>query len=79
MTTTFILKVDTESTAFECYSGVHAHSHLAWCSVRAKEVARILREVATRLENGETFSHSQTLLDLNGNDVGRAAFKQATR
>jgi hypothetical protein len=38
----------------------------------AAEVARILRHVADRLDAGETFDDYQTLLDENGNDVGRA-------
>lgn len=40
------------------------------------EVARILRETATRLLAGEDFTHYRTLFDANGNDVGRAAFKE---
>lgn len=38
----------------------------------AQEISRILRDVARRLEAGEDFGHFRTLLDLNGNDVGRA-------
>lgn len=36
------------------------------------EVARILRKLAEHLEQGEDFSKYRTLLDVNGNDVGRA-------
>ena len=42
----------------------------------AVETARILREVADRVEKGDILSHYRTLLDINGNDVGRAAFKE---
>ena len=42
---------------------------------RDAEVARILQDIARRLEAGEDFSRYRTLLDINGNDDGRAAFK----
>jgi hypothetical protein len=35
------------------------------------EVVRILRDIATQLENGETAAFYRTILDSNGNDVGR--------
>lgn len=35
------------------------------------EVARILRDTADKLEAGRDASHFQTILDINGNDVGR--------
>lgn len=35
------------------------------------EVIRILRDIATQLENGETAAFYRTILDVNGNDVGR--------
>ena len=38
------------------------------------EVARILREVANRLDAGEDYHFYETLRDINGNDVGRAKF-----
>ena len=38
----------------------------------AAEVARILPNVVDPLDVGETFDDYQTLLDENGNDVGRA-------
>lgn len=65
MTTTFVLKVDTDNDAFT--------------PEPASEVARILRGVADSLEAGEDFSHYRTLFDANGNDVGRAAFKEGGR
>jgi hypothetical protein len=45
----------------------------AFSDDRAGEVARILRVVAERLVSGDDdFSSFRTLLDHNGNDVGRA-------
>lgn len=41
----------------------------------APELARILREVATRLEDGDTYGGYRTVFDVNGNDVGRFALK----
>lgn len=36
------------------------------------ELARILRHEADRMERGDYYrGHSQTILDVNGNDVGR--------
>jgi hypothetical protein len=35
------------------------------------EIARILRDVAAQLDNGETADFFRTILDINGNDVGR--------
>lgn len=54
----FQLKIDTDNAAFEDDPGF--------------EVARILRRIADKLENGEDFSKFRTVLDVNGNDVGRA-------
>ena len=60
---TFKLYIDTSNAAFDG---------------RAKkwETARILRGVADALLRGESFAHYSTLFDINGNDVGRAAFKK---
>ncbi len=59
---TFRLEIRTENTAFEG-------------ELEKLETARILREVADRLEAGQDFETYRTLRDINGNDVGRAAFK----
>lgn len=42
---------------------------------RARETARILREIAKRIEEGDITTYMRTVYDANGNDVGRAAFK----
>jgi hypothetical protein len=69
---TFKLTIDTDNAAFsDDDDDMHADDQ------KARETARILREVAARLERGDDFSMYQTLHDLNGNDVGRAAFKNA--
>ena len=39
------------------------------------ELARILRGIADKVENGGEIEFFQTILDLNGNDVGRFALK----
>jgi hypothetical protein len=47
-----------------------------------REVARILRELAARVEGGELDlpygmrSFTRTLFDVNGNDVGRATYRR---
>lgn len=40
------------------------------------ETARILREVADRVEAGDIQDLYRTIYDKNGNDCGRAAFKR---
>ena len=58
----FKLTIDTDNAAFE--------------EGREEEVARILRHVADQLLLGEPMAPNyETLRDINGNDVGRAAFK----
>jgi hypothetical protein len=41
----------------------------------APELARILRDIARRLDNGDRYNTFRTILDVNGNDVGRFAIK----
>lgn len=61
----FTLTIRTENDAF----GEDAET-------RAYEVARILREIARKLEAGDDdFGHYRTLRDSNGNDVGRARLR----
>ena len=62
---TFRLFIDTDHAAFGDDG-----------AARGVEVARILRDVAARIETeGDIWDWYQTLFDVNGNDVGRAAFK----
>ena len=39
------------------------------------ELVRILRETANRMDEGDTYDTFRTILDANGNDVGRFALK----
>ena len=62
----FTLKIETDNAAFtdvtdDGFGGPDL------------EIARILRDVADKLENAEFYAgQSKTLRDINGNDVGRA-------
>lgn len=40
------------------------------------EIARILRDIANRVESGDDYHHYRTIFDINGNDVGRFALKE---
>jgi hypothetical protein len=60
---TFTLKVDTESAAFD--------------DNPTPELVRILRSIADAIEKGREYDMYQTILDVNGNDVGRYALKPA--
>jgi hypothetical protein len=40
------------------------------------ELPRILRKIASDIEDGRDIGHFQTILDANGNDVGRYALKE---
>lgn len=57
------IKVDTENDAFADDEGEN--------NLR-EEVVRILRNLANRIETGESFEKYRTIFDRNGNDVGRA-------
>lgn len=39
------------------------------------EIARILRQIADKVEAGEECHHHRTIFDVNGNDVGRFVLK----
>ena len=57
----FTVKIDTGNSAFMPVS---------------VELSRILRDIADKLENGSVdYRYFQTILDSNGNDVGRYALK----
>jgi hypothetical protein len=53
----FVLSIDCENAAFVEYE--------------LDEVARLLREVADRLESGDSAKYYRNILDVNGNVVGR--------
>ena len=55
----FRLYITTDNAAFEDPS----------------ELPRILRKISMDIEDGKDVSHFQTILDVNGNDVGRYALK----
>ena len=57
----FRLQVRTDSAAFE--------------DDPAPELARILRDVAGRIEAGQDIGHYLTIHDVNGNPVGQYALK----
>jgi hypothetical protein len=42
---------------------------------RDYELARILREIADKIEAGQDYATYKTVFDVNGNDVGRYARK----
>jgi hypothetical protein len=54
----FNLAIHTENAAFDE-------------DALAPEVARILREIAARLDGWDGYDKYQTVFDSNGNDVGR--------
>jgi hypothetical protein len=59
---TFTVKIDTGNDAFADYP--------------TPELVRILRDIARRMEEGDTYDTFRTILDANGNDVGRFALKE---
>lgn len=63
-TLTFRLNIDTDNDAFQ--------------PDPRREIADILKHIATQVANGEmdVMRCYQTVFDVNGNDVGRYAFKR---
>lgn len=59
----FQLWINTDNAAFEGED-------------KAAEVARILRDIADKVEREGVQWHFQTIRDVNGNDVGRFAEKE---
>lgn len=64
----FHLNVQTDNAAF--------HDEVDGDFSPERELARILRKVAERVESGEDISHYLTIFDENGNDVGRFALEE---
>ena len=60
----FIVKITTKGEAFDQDPG--------------HEVARLLDKVAAKLreESIDSFTHAQSLFDINGNDCGRAKYEK---
>jgi hypothetical protein len=73
-TLVFRLTIRTDGDAFSCGSNAHPEDPQE-CGQMSRETARILREIAKRLDQGDDFAMYRTIFDANGNDVGRAAFK----
>ena len=69
MSHTFTVKIDCGNAAF-CDEAGNVTNDSA-----APELARILREIADRIEAGTDYGWFKTILDVNGNDVGRFAMK----
>lgn len=71
MAHTFTVKIDCGNAAFtnDTQDGVTTDS-------AAPELARILREIADQIEGGVNYAWFKTILDVNGNDVGRYAMKE---
>jgi hypothetical protein len=63
--TTFTVKMDCDNAAF---------GEDDW--ERTLEIARILRKIADKVEAGQGMAVWETILDANGNDVGRFACKR---
>lgn len=66
--TTFTVNIRCDNAAFAEGDGATPES-------AAPELARILREIAKKIEDGYDYDKFQTIRDINGNDVGRYAIK----
>lgn len=69
MTHTFTVKIECGNAAFTDEAGNVTNDSAA------PELARILREIADRIEAGTDYGWFKTIRDVNGNDVGRYALK----
>ena len=70
MTHTFTVKTECGNAAYT------DEADNATNDSAAPELARILREIADRIEAGTDYGWFKTILDVNGNDVGRYALKE---
>lgn len=68
--TTFTVNIKCDNAAFANDDGDDTTPESA-----APELARILREIAQKIEDGYDYDKFQTIRDINGNDVGRYAIK----
>ena len=70
MAAKFTLSIKCEGAAFDDdETGVVTHESAA------PELARILRDVARRIEDGDSFNTFRNCCDINGNVVGTFAMK----
>ena len=72
MAHTFTIKIDCGNDAF-----TDPRDGSTTPDSAASELARILRAIADKIDNGQDYRMFQTILDVNGNDVGRYALKSA--
>jgi len=69
MTARFTLSIKCSGFAFDDETGAVTHESAA------PELARILRDVARRIEDGDSFDTFRNCRDINGNIVGTFALK----
>ena len=69
MTAKFTLSIKCSGFAFDDETGAVTHESAA------PELARILRDVARRIEDGDSFNTFRNCFDINGNVVGAFAMK----
>ena len=70
MTAKFTLAIKCEGAAFDDdETGAVTHESAA------PELARILRDVAYRIESGDSFDTFRNCIDINGNVVGKFTMK----
>ena len=69
MTANFTLSIKCSGFAFDDETGAVTHESAA------PELARILRDVAYRIESGDSFDTFRNCIDINGNVVGKFTMK----
>ena len=65
----FTLSIKCSGFAFDDETGAVTHESAA------PELARILRDVAYRIESGDSFDTFRDCIDINGNVVGKFTMK----
>ena len=65
----FTLSIKCSGFAFDDETGAVTHESAA------PELARILRDVAYRIEDGDSFDTFRNCIDINGNVVGKFTMK----
>ena len=69
MAAKFTLSIKCSGFAFDDETGAVTHESAA------PELARILRDVAYRIESGDSFDTFRNCIDINGNIVGKFTMK----